>query len=208
MTLSKNITAHLDGQIQPAPLYATADAFMLYQYDGPDVTPVVVWNSREWVTPMYVTIDGVQRAHRSWQRDRFDPSYVPPIGSYIFVDLTLDRALVDARAYVDACWLRDRTGAGTMRNYYATLAPAIAQAGDDALRAFAMEERAREWVSDYSGHSPVTRLVTPELHRAYAATATDREAMHEARCRARGLHPRAFPFQRPARAESQQPEAR
>lgn len=84
-------------------LYNHAEAFCLMHYVG-DVSgrAEVLWNSRDGVTPFVIVSNWGGRteepmAHRVFSMDRRVPTYVPPVGSRIFVDLTPERARERAR---------------------------------------------------------------------------------------------------------------
>lgn len=87
--------------------------------------PEVLWNSRDGITPFAITSAWEPReemAHEQWSQDRRVPTYVPPIGSRIFVDLTLHRALEEAGRTIE-------------QTVYAQLPPArLAEAVDAMAR--------------------------------------------------------------------------
>lgn len=84
---------------------------MLMQYEDADrLHTLVVWNSRDGVTPFVIghpKHPGVELSHVRWAEDRYAPDFVPPVGSYIFVDLTPERARELAVAQVEHWWDND-----------------------------------------------------------------------------------------------------
>ena len=101
----RNVRAELRSvPLSHAP-YEHAEAFMLMTYVG-DVSgrEEVLWNSRDGVTPFVIESRWEPHealTHRTWSLDRRVPTFVPPVGSRIFVDLTIERAREHARS-VDA----------------------------------------------------------------------------------------------------------
>jgi hypothetical protein len=58
----------------------------------------VIWNSRDGVTPFVITLrSGKVARHVSWEKDVRDPDFKPPLGSRVFVDLSMARARQYAR---------------------------------------------------------------------------------------------------------------
>ena len=87
--------------------YLHGEAFALMKYATKDGNVVeVLWNSRDGVTPFILhSADGEHElAHVNWQDDRCAPSYVPAVGSRMFVDLTKERALEFKRRLVEHAW--------------------------------------------------------------------------------------------------------
>lgn len=79
--------------------YKHAEAFCLMTYQADDGSESeVVWNSRDGVTPFVIPLrSGKTATHVNWRGDVRTPDYAPPAGSRIFVDLTMERALEQAR---------------------------------------------------------------------------------------------------------------
>lgn len=79
--------------------YNHAEAFCLMQYATEDGSErELIWNSRDGVTPMYITSrSGREMRHVNWRDDRCLPDYEPPDGSRLFVDMTRQHALEIAR---------------------------------------------------------------------------------------------------------------
>src|SRR6266540_3057797 len=64
-----------------------------------------VWNSRDGVTPFVISLpSGRGATHVDWHQDRYDPTHVPAVGDWIFVDLTEERALQAARRNAQRFW--------------------------------------------------------------------------------------------------------
>lgn len=78
--------------------YQHNEAFKLMLYRSKDgETEEWIWNSRDGVTPFTcASSEGEVIQHVEWFRDVFAPFYIPPVGSRIFVDLTPQRARVQA----------------------------------------------------------------------------------------------------------------
>ena len=97
--------------------------------------------------------------HGNWHLDRYEPHYVPPVGSRVFVDLTEEVARPRATEYVERYW---NDPAMPMSEY-----PFFAEIGKDA----AVEHFVREWVASGGGHSPHVAVVTEAMHAMFAARA-------------------------------------
>lgn len=101
-----------------AATYQHAEAFRLMRYGcKPRTTPFgsrdgcgaveVIWNSRDGVTPFVVGCRscGGEMSHLPpWQDDPLVPDYMPPLGSRIFVDLTVERARQKAKETAARYW--------------------------------------------------------------------------------------------------------
>jgi hypothetical protein len=137
------------------------DAFLLMRYEGAAGRREWVWNSRDGVTPFCIpSADGKADLHHgNWHLDRYEPFYVPPIGSRVFVDLTEEAARPRAIEYVERHWDR---GELQMRHH-----PVFEPLGKDG----AIEHMVRKWVADWGGHAPFLAVVTPALHEQFAARA-------------------------------------
>lgn len=98
-----------------------AEAFMLMQYEcsPPRTSPFgpprdrpscgateVIWNSRDGVTPFVVGCRscGGEMSHVRWGEDRYAPTFTPPLGSRMFVDLTAEAAREHALANARRFW--------------------------------------------------------------------------------------------------------
>jgi hypothetical protein len=94
----------------PEVRYKHAEAFCLMTYRSDDGTESeVLWNSRDGVTPFVITLlSGKTAMHVDWNRDQRVLDYVPPAGSRIFVDLTLERAREQAERNL-ARWAEEGT---------------------------------------------------------------------------------------------------
>lgn len=84
------------------PTYQHTEAYCLMTYTSDDGTEMeTVWNSRDGVTPLVIGLrSGKTATHKEWHRDFRVPGYTPPVGSRIFVDLTLEAA--SRRAFANA----------------------------------------------------------------------------------------------------------
>lgn len=137
--------------------YAHGEAFALMLYrDDTTGREEWIWNSRDGVTPFGV--EGMK--HADWFRDVRAPWHLPPIGSRIFVDLTVERA---------------HEHAVTVYERYASdpeyRADFLARSPDrDAFIA----SKAREMLEYGGGGSPDLVVVTPELHALFAARQPER----------------------------------
>lgn len=81
--------------MMPPSRYAHAEAYCLMLYTADDGSESeTVWNSRDGVTPMTITLRNGKRAtHANWRNDaRMAPDFTPPPGMRIFTDLTPARA--------------------------------------------------------------------------------------------------------------------
>ncbi|NGO50482.1 hypothetical protein [Allomesorhizobium camelthorni] len=129
-----------------------AEAFMLMKYAGKAGEVEWLWNSRDGVSPFGVSTGsgGGIMNHADWREDVFVPNFVPPIGMRIFVDLTMDKALVSARKRVSESWDR---GQYQMKDH-----PILGPLGP----AGAADELAKEIVGN--GDQPTVEIVTEEIH--------------------------------------------
>lgn len=102
--------------------YTCNDAYQLMRYGisrfsdrgspldsvGPGELPqtmvVIIWNSRDGVSPFCCQIGAVEYEHVDWGMDRRVVDYVPPVGSHIFVDWTIDDQREHAEWMVKHHW--------------------------------------------------------------------------------------------------------
>ncbi len=87
--------------------HKTGDSFMLMLYASKDRSVTeYIWNSREGVTPFIVmSRDGkTELQHEAWDRDIYCPTFRPPKGMRIFVNLTREKAAEHARRVVEKAW--------------------------------------------------------------------------------------------------------
>lgn len=143
--------------------HASNDAFLLMRYEGPHGLREWIWNSRDGVTPFCVqSADGKSElTHGNWHLDRYNPTYVPPVGSRVFVDLTEELARPLAQRRVERGWD----------------APEFPMSAHWPTKEAAVEEFVREWVSDWGGHAPHLVVVTLALHEQFKARAKAASAM-------------------------------
>lgn len=129
-----------------SPRYLHAEAYCLMTYEGTTSgRRVIIWNSRDGVTPFYTHIGGEEYKHVDWCRNnRPLPHYVPAVGDIIFLDLTLEKAREYRREY-----LKQRPGA--------------------QLADFSVEETVEHLaVEDFQdGHQPDQAVVTQEMHEVF-----------------------------------------
>lgn len=95
------------------------EAFNLMKYLSDDGTEEeIIWNSRDGVTPFVVSLrSGKSATHVDWVRDVYSPDFDPPVGSRVFVDLTLEAARRYAEKRTEQYW---RTNAFGCRQMYKT----------------------------------------------------------------------------------------
>lgn len=63
------------------------EAYCRMEYKRPTENEIVViWNSRDGVSPFCAHIDGVEYQHINWQLDQYQRYWVPDVGDYIFMD--------------------------------------------------------------------------------------------------------------------------
>lgn len=85
--------------------YNYAEAFCLMRYRCKAGHDEQIWNSRDGVTPFMMSCRcGAESQHVDWKRDLCMPAFVPPVGSRIFVDLTLEKAREYCRRRVEQGW--------------------------------------------------------------------------------------------------------
>lgn len=149
--------------MSPAPKEAghnSPDAFMLMRYEGTGGRREWIWNSRDGVTPFVASaVDGTEMHHGNWHLDRYEPSYVPPIGSRVFVDYTEELARPRAIAYVERYW--DSSDMPMSRHSFF----------EPLGKAGSIEHFVKAWVSNWGGHSPCLVVVTEAMHEQFKARA-------------------------------------
>lgn len=63
-----------------------------------------IWNTRDGITPFIVHVDGEEFTHKDWSLDQRLPDHVPKVGNYVFVDLTIEKAVGYRTKYVERYW--------------------------------------------------------------------------------------------------------
>ncbi|TIN76729.1 hypothetical protein [Mesorhizobium sp.] len=136
-----------------------AEAYMLMKYTSEAGEVEWIWNSRDGVSPFALqSRDGKESlTHADWHEDAFVPNFVPPVGMRIFVDLTMERALISARRQVSESWDR---GNYQMKDHphFGPMGPVGAA---DAL--------AKEYLGN--GDQPTVEIVTEDIRAAFAKLA-------------------------------------
>lgn len=87
--------------------FAHKEAYCLMTYRQKGKHPadsLRIWNSRDGVTPFIIHVQGVEMQHADWHDDQYLPLYVPPVGSYVFVNLTLEKAVAYRTVFVNKWW--------------------------------------------------------------------------------------------------------
>jgi hypothetical protein len=86
--------------------YKHGEAFCHMRYRADDGSEELsVWNSRDGVTPFVISLpSGKGATHVDWNQDRCDPTHVPEVGDWIFVDLTPERAREAAGRNAQRFW--------------------------------------------------------------------------------------------------------
>lgn len=107
--------------------YLRPDAYVVLLYRSIDgAEEEEVWNSRDGVTPYTITLrSGRPAVHVNWTQGVPRPSYAPPPGSRVFVDLTEDIARENATAFVKRIWDDDGAEGMLARNQFATPADMV-----------------------------------------------------------------------------------
>lgn len=65
---------------------------------------VVIWNSRDGVTPFCAGIDGVEHQHVNFALDQFQRYWVPEVGDYIFIDCDHDTWKAQEKEHIERDW--------------------------------------------------------------------------------------------------------
>lgn len=117
-----------------------------------------IWNSRDGEVALVITMRcGHSGHHVSWNVSSFDPEHQPQVGERIFVDLTSERARIQAMQTAAKWWNEGGTiGAEARRVYsseleliaalYAEAAIEIASGAPDLVVVTEEMARARGWV--------------------------------------------------------------
>ena len=130
------------------------EAFSVMNYRDTDGNVEQIWNSRDGVTPFIVySKQGLESQHVNWHSDRFDPCYVPPVGSRVFVDLTRGRAIAMREKYYDRMASDPEYGKDFLERY--------------PDRAAAVKELAEADLASFGPHTPDLVEVTPEMHEQF-----------------------------------------
>lgn len=149
-----------DSEARTARGHLHGEAFHVMRYEGAGGRREWIWNSRDGITPFSVrSLDGAELHHGNWHLDRYEPLYVPEVGTRVFVDLTEELARPEAEQYVARHW--DSPDMPMSADPYFV---ALGKAG-------AVEHFVRAWVADWGGHAPHLVVVTPTLHAQFAARA-------------------------------------
>ena len=138
--------------------YLHGEAFALMKYATKDGAVVeTLWNSRDGVTPFILhSVDGKHElSHVDWQGDRCAPSYVPAIGSRMFVDLTKERMLEFKREFVELYW--DAEGEYKLKDH-----PELGPLGKEGT---AIRLAYDEWQDGQPDVAEVTQEVLDDLRR-------------------------------------------
>jgi hypothetical protein len=83
------------------------EAYCLMKYQTMDkLETEYIWNSRDGVTPFGVKSRNTKKDlfHVDWEKDQYLPNYIPPMGSRVFVDLTVEIARRMATQMVEEHW--------------------------------------------------------------------------------------------------------
>jgi hypothetical protein len=89
------------------PPFAHVEAFKLMFYASKDGKRIErIWNSRDGVTPFGIYApngDGHDELHHvAWKADAFEAMHVPAVGDFVFVSLSLERAIAYRQKFADA----------------------------------------------------------------------------------------------------------
>lgn len=93
--------------------YKHPEAYCRMSYaNGDRSVTEVLWNSRDGVTPYGIgSADGTcELLHVDWNKDKRDIFFVPPVGSRVFIDLTMDAARAYRRVFVEKYWEKEIYG--------------------------------------------------------------------------------------------------
>lgn len=95
------------GKIRPE--HNHAEAFCHMEYQGQArcgmMQKIVIWNSRDGVTPFTCNLLGIQLTHNNWHQDIYDPNYKPKKGEYIWISWDT----VSAEIYAEQRWVKHVT---------------------------------------------------------------------------------------------------
>lgn len=120
--------ARKDGCTQP-------EAFCVMEYQCKKEHRVLIWNSRDGVTPFIISCPihdcGEESQHIMWQKDHYCPAHKPATGDYVFVDLTIEMALAYRLQYVERNWCDD------MKEMFGTKMKAIERLAKGDMESFA-----------------------------------------------------------------------
>lgn len=83
--------------------YQHQEAYCLMLYRAENGEEELIWNSRDGVTPFFITLrSGESAKHVEWHNDLRTPEdFVPIPGSRMFVDMTPERAKTVAEAWFE-----------------------------------------------------------------------------------------------------------
>lgn len=86
------------------PSSGQVEAYSLMLYRSESGREFRIWNTRDGVTPFTCRIDDEEFKHVEWRQDKRTPDFVPKVGMYVFVDLTIEKAVEYRTKYVDRAW--------------------------------------------------------------------------------------------------------
>lgn len=81
--------------------YKHAEAFMHMNYVSKDGSHIIIWNSRDGVTPFIIMLEGKEYQHTDWKQDKRDVDYKPKPGDYIFRTVTREDLLEELPKYIE-----------------------------------------------------------------------------------------------------------
>lgn len=141
--------------------FQAKEAYCLMLYRSKSGREFRIWNSRDAVTPFVVHIDGELFEHVDWAKDERVFDYVPRVGSYVFVDLTIEVAVQLRTKFVERWWNDPET---PMAPRYPGQMPETV-----ALKL------AETDVAEFGGHAPHMLKVTADWVAGFLAGRRNRE---------------------------------
>lgn len=134
--------------VKPAGDYQQVEAYCLMRYRDKRSHEIMIWNSRDAVTPFIVMVNGQEYQHVDWNADRRNPFHRPLPGEYVFIKLTMEIARKYRRRMVERDWDVDFSGV-RMSDRWETKEQAV-------------EDLAKSDVESFAPDTPHLAIVAPE----------------------------------------------
>lgn len=141
---------------------------MQYRSEKPTPLLLIVWNTRDGITPFMFHIEEREFQHVNWKQDQPKPDHVPDVGDYVFVDFTLERAVERRTAYVERLWDQPMGRYEPMSTHYPSKESAILQLAQNDS-------------AEFGGGPPFLLRVTEDWRQGFLDGSRPDEAMGKVR---------------------------
>lgn len=91
--------------IMQNPEHTHAEAYCRMEYFAKSINRmIVIWNSRDGITPFCAFIDGVEYQHVNWALDQWQRYWVPDVGDLIFIDCDYATWEAQEKEHIERDW--------------------------------------------------------------------------------------------------------